>query len=75
MRCWEFHHTMQGKKFQWYWRIVNRDGTVHSESAVKFKSSVEAFEDARINGFDKDVHEWYLASPGSNPCTSIKRSA
>jgi hypothetical protein len=72
MQCWEFHHWLRGRKIRWQWRAVNADGTLHSESKDTFKSSIEAFEDARKHGFDKDLHEWYMAPSGEKPCTRIK---
>jgi hypothetical protein len=74
MHCWEFHHAVRGKKIEWRWRAMNADGTVHGESADRFKSSVEAFEDARKHGFDEDLHEWYLAPNGEWPCTKVGRA-
>jgi len=73
MRCWEFHHAVRGKKIEWLWRVVNKmNGAVLSESEGRFKSSVDAFEDAKKHGFDQDLHEWYLAASGDEPCTKIK---
>lgn len=75
MHCWEFHHSIRGRKIEWHWRALNADGSVHGESRTAFKSSVDAFEDAQKHGFDKDLHEWYVAPNSERPCVTTKRSA
>jgi hypothetical protein len=75
MHCWEFHHSIRGRKIEWHWRALNADGTVHSKSQVPLKSSVDAFEDARKHGFDKELHEWYVAHGSEQPCVNKKRLA
>ncbi len=68
MHCWEFHHLVEGKEYQWFWRALSAAGEVHSESKRKFATFLQALDDARRNGFDQELHEWYLATPSSSPC-------
>lgn len=75
MHCWEFYHSIRGRKIEWHWRALNPDGSVYGESRAPLKSSVEAFEDAAKQGFDKELHEWYVAHGSEKPCATDKRSA
>ncbi|HKA42443.1 MAG TPA: hypothetical protein VKF40_10685 [Burkholderiales bacterium] len=68
MHCWEFHHNVEAGTYQWFWRALNADGTLHSESVGTFASAPEAIADAKEHGFDREVHEWYMAPPNSHPC-------
>jgi hypothetical protein len=68
MHCWEFHHNLEAGRHEWFWRALNADGTVHSESDSTFVSSSEAFADAKEHGFNEDLHEWYMAPPNTHPC-------
>ena len=68
MHCWEFHHQVEDGDYRWYWRAVHADGTLHSESAERFETSIAAFDDAKKHGFDRELHEWYMAPAGKRPC-------
>jgi hypothetical protein len=68
MHCWEFHHQIEGGAYQWFWRSVTAEGKIHSESTHKFATFLLALNDAMENGFDRELHEWYLATPRSAPC-------
>lgn len=68
MHCWEFHHQLHDRRYQWYWRALTDAGKIHSQSERKFETFLQALEDARRNGFDQELHEWYLATPSSSPC-------
>lgn len=68
MHCWEFHHQIEGGSYQWFWRTLTAAGKIHGESKRRFASFLQALEDAKKNGFDKELHEWYLAAPNATPC-------
>ena len=68
MHCWEFHHNLESGAYQWYWRSLTSEGQVHGESQRKFETFLQALDDAKRNGFDQELHEWYLATPNSSPC-------
>lgn len=68
MHCWEFHHRIEQREYQWFWRALTAAGKIHSESKRKFETFLQALDDARKNGFDQELHEWYLATPNASPC-------
>jgi hypothetical protein len=68
MHCWEFHHRVEDSKYRWYWRSLTREGKIHSESKSRFETFLQALDDAKKNGFNQELHEWYLATPTSSPC-------
>jgi hypothetical protein len=68
MHCWEFHHQIAAGSYQWYWKALTADGKLHSESKSRFQTFLQALDDAKKNGFDQEMHEWYLATPNSAPC-------
>jgi hypothetical protein len=68
MHCWEFHHRVEDNSYRWYWRALTADGKVHGESKLRFETFLQALEDAKKNGFDQELHEWYLATPNGAPC-------
>lgn len=68
MHCWEFHHQVEGGVYRWYWRALTAAGEIHSESKRRFETFLQALDDAKENGFDRELHEWYLATPHSSPC-------
>jgi hypothetical protein len=68
MHCWEFHHRVEGDTYQWYWRALTAEGKPHGESKQRFDTFLQALDDAKKNGFNQEMHEWYLATPGGAPC-------
>ena len=68
MHCWEFHHQVENSSYRWYWRALTAAGKIHGESKRKFETFLQALDDAKKNGFDQEMHEWYLATPNSSPC-------
>jgi hypothetical protein len=68
MHCWEFHHRVEGDSYQWSWRALTPEGKIHGESAQRFDTFLQALEDAKKNGFNQELHEWYLATPSGSPC-------
>lgn len=71
MHCWEFHHTAEAATDGWFWRSVDKNGRIHAECGGRFKTFMEAFDDARSHGFDQDRHLWYLATPTHHPCVKV----
>ena len=47
MHCWEFHHTAEAATDGWFWRSVDKNGRIHAECGGRFKTFMEAFDDAR----------------------------
>jgi hypothetical protein len=68
MHCWEFHHEVEGGSYRWYWRSLTAAGKIHAESERRFDTFLQALNDAMANGFDREMHEWYLATPSASPC-------
>ena len=68
MHCWEFHHVVAGGAYQWYWKAMTAEGHVHAQSARRFDTFLQALDDAQKNGFNRELHEWYLATPSGSPC-------
>ena len=57
MDNWEFHPRGELSLERWWWRALNRDGSLHTRSRQDFDSFTKAFENAKSHGFDYKLHD------------------